>query len=391
VTVLELPGPLDPHVHLRDGDWAHKGTVATETAAALAGGYWAVVDMPNAPPEPTDPERLRARLSLLRAGARCDVATFLGAGPGDWPDGFAADPAADVVGLKLYLGATTGRLLVDAPAEQERLVRAWRAATDRPVALHAEGAALERALDLARRRSLEVHVCHVSTADSVGLIRRAKADGAPVSVGVTPHHLYLTVHDEATLGPRARVRPALGTSVDRDALWHALADGIIDLVESDHAPHTLAEKASLDPPSGVPGLETTLPLLGLAVAEGRLTIERLIELVCVAPQRRFRLAPPRRTVTRLDVGEAWVLEDAALLTSPGWTPFAGMRVRGRVREVRIGGRLVFDGERVLAAPGQGRVIQPSGVSEARHGQGRDARSSEGRALRDVPLPEGVLG
>ena len=360
MTTLAIPGPLDPHVHLRDTDWAHKGTIASETAAALAGGYWAVIDMPNTPPTPTDPARLRARLEVLAAGARCDVATFLGAGVGSWPDGFG-DAADLVAGLKLYLDATTGDLLVGAPAERERLVRAWAAASDRPLAVHAEGSTLEWVLELAGRLRTRVHVCHVSTRDEVRMVREARAAGVAVSAGVTPHHLYLTTHDEARLGPLARVRPPLGTVADRDALWAALADGTIDLVESDHAPHTLAEKGSPSPPSGVAGLETTLPLLGLAVAEGRLTEDRLVEVVAGAPQRLFGLAPPPDTVTLLDLDASWVVEDGSLLTAPGWSPFAGMLVRGAVREVRVGGAVRFDGEDVLAEPGAGRLLMADGA------------------------------
>jgi dihydroorotase len=357
VSVLELPGPLDPHVHLRDQEWAHKGTVGSETAAALAGGYWAVIDMPNAPPPPTDEAALAARLDLLASRTRCDVAANLGAGPGSWLDGFGG-AAARVAGLKLYLDATTGDLLLEEPSERERLMTAWRAASERPIALHAEGASLEAALAIAVRIDARVYVCHVSRRDEVDMVRRARAGGGRVSAGVTPHHLYLTEQDATRLGPLARVKPELGTAADRDALWAALADGTIDVVESDHAPHTLAEKRSPAPPHGVPGLESTLPLLALAVREGRLTAERLADVVTSAPQRLFGLTPPPGTVTRLDLEASWVIEDSSLHGAAGWSPFAGMRVRGRVLEVRIRDRIAYDGERVLADPGSGRVLVP---------------------------------
>jgi dihydroorotase len=362
VSVLELPGPLDPHVHLRDQEWAHKGTVESETAAALAGGYWAVIDMPNTPPPPTDEAALAARLELLASRTRCDVAANLGAGPGSWPHGFGTAPAR-VAGLKLYLDATTGDLLLEEPSERQRLMAAWRAASARPIALHAEGASLEAALAIAARLDARAHVCHVSRRDEVEMVRRARAAGCRVSAGVTPHHLYLTEQDVPRLGPLARVKPELGTAADRDALWAALVDGTIEVVESDHAPHALAEKRSPAPPHGVPGLETTLPLLALAVHEGRITPERLVEVVTSAPQRLFGLTPPPDTVTRLDLDASWIVEDAALHGSAGWSPFAGMRVRGRVREVRVRGRTTYDGEQVLAAPGAGRVLVPNATND----------------------------
>ena len=358
MTVLAIPGPLDPHVHLRDADWAHKGTVASETAAALAGGYWAVVDMPNTPPTPTDPARLTDRLDLLARDACSDVGLWMGAGAGSWPEGFGVVPAS-LVGLKLYLDATTGTLKVATVEERDRLVGAWQVATPRPIAVHAEGTTLASLMDLVRTLvGPRVHVCHVSTREEVTLIRRARADGLPVTAGVTPHHLVLTRDDEAALGARADVRPRLGSVADRDALWAALTDGTIDCVESDHAPHTLVDKASATPPHGVPGLETTLPLLGQAVHEGRLTAERLVEIVASAPHRITGLVPPAGTETLLDLDASWVIEDQGLHTAVGWSPFAGMRVHGRVREVRIGGRLAFDGERVLRAPGAGALLQP---------------------------------
>jgi len=237
-------------------------------------------------------------------------------------------------------------------------VRAWAAVTARPIAVHAEGAALASLLDLVRVLRVRVHVCHISTREEVVLLRRARGDGLPVTAGVTPHHLVLTRDDEAALGARADVRPGLGSAADRDALWAALVDGTIDCVESDHAPHTPAEKAATPPPHGVPGLETTLPLLGQAVHDGRLTAERLVEVVAHGPQRLTGLRPPLATETLLDLDASWVLTDDALHTACGWTPFAGMRVHGRVREVRIGGRVAFDGERVLRRPGEGAILTP---------------------------------
>ena len=130
----------------------------------------------------------------------------------------------------------------------------------------------------------------------------------------------------------------------------------MDVVESDHAPHARAEKESADPPFGLPGLETTLPLMVLALHEGRISEARLIELLATNAQRIFGLERPDDTYTLVDVSAAWVVADRDLLTAPGWSPFNGMRVRGKVREVRIRGQLAYDGEQVLAAPGSGRSV-----------------------------------
>jgi carbamoyl-phosphate synthase/aspartate carbamoyltransferase/dihydroorotase len=190
------------------------------------------------------------------------------------------------------------------------------------------------------------------------LLRAGKTDGLPISVGVTPHHLYLEAADRERLGGFAMVKPPLKTRADREALWAAVADGTVDTIESDHAPHTRAEKASQDPPFGLPGLETTLPLMVLAMRERGLAEQRLIELLATNAQRLFSLVLPPGTYTLVDLDASYVISDDELRCSPGWSPYSGMRVWGRVREVRIRDRIAFDGERVLAAPGDGRHLLP---------------------------------
>lgn len=352
MTLLTIPGAVDPHVHLRDLDWSHKATVERETAAALAGGYWAVLDMPNTPPNTTTAERLASKARRFADKARCDLGLYMGADQGSDGSEYAAG-AAGAVGLKMYCDQTTGDLLLSDQSTRRRHLQAWVTATDKPVAVHAEGATLEALLALVRERPLPMHFCHVSSATEIEALRVAKRDGLPVSVGVTPHHLYLTQADQARLGPFGLVKPPLKTEADAAALWEAVADGTVDVIESDHAPHTRAEKESGTPPYGLPGLETTLPLLVLAMREGRISEERLIELVASNAQRIFGLQPPHETYTLIDPDASWVVVDADLRCSPGWSPYAGMRVWGRVCEVRIRGHVAYDGERVLNAPGAG--------------------------------------
>lgn len=357
MAILTIPGAVDPHVHLRDLDWAHKATVERETEAALAGGYWAVLDMPNTPPNTVSVERLRAKYEFVGARARCDFGLYMGAD--QVGDGSEYELGArEAAGLKMYCDHTTGSLLLPDQAARRRHLQAWAAATDKPVAVHAEGDTLAAVLELVRELGVRVHFCHVSMASEIALLRVGKADGLPISVGVTPHHLYLDGADRERLGGFAMVKPPLKTPADQAALWAAVADGTVDTIESDHAPHTRAEKESDDPPFGLPGLETTLPLMVLAVHEGRLTEARLIELLATNAQRLFGLVPPPETYTLVDTDASYVISDDELRCSPGWSPYAGMRVWGRVREVRIRGRVAFDGEQVLAQPGDGRRLLP---------------------------------
>lgn len=351
--MLTLPGMLDPHVHMRDLTWSHKATFGSETAAALAGGYWAVFDMPNTPPATTSVEALSTKLASISAQAVCDWGVYFGASQADNTAEYAR-LTGQICGLKIYNNATTGDLLIEDQEDRAAHYRAWPAT--RPIAVHAEGQTVAEILSLVRRFGTRTHFCHISTAEEIALLRVAKTDGLPVSVGVTPHHLFLTEDDVRTLGPLGRMKPELKTQADQDALWAGIADGVVDVVESDHAPHTLAEKNSPTPPSGVPGLETTLPLLLTAARDGRLTHERIVDLVALHPQRIFNVAPPPETYTVVDLDAAYSITRDGLHTQCGWSPFEGMQVVGRVREVRIRGQLAYDGERILAQPGSGRNL-----------------------------------
>jgi dihydroorotase-like cyclic amidohydrolase len=355
VTTLRIPGAVDPHVHLRDLDWAHKATVERETAAAIAGGYWAVLDMPNTPPNTVTTERLRSKYEHVAARSRCDFGLYMGADQAGDGSEYAAG-AAEAFGLKMYCDHTTGSLLLSDDESRRRHLRAWGAVTDKPVAVHAEGATLAAVLALVRETRVRVHFCHVSMAGEIELLRAGKNEGLPISVGVTPHHLYLEAADRERLGGFAMVKPPLKTTADREALWAAVLDGTVDTIESDHAPHTRAEKESHDPPFGLPGLETTVPLMVTAMRERGLGAERLIELLATNAQDIFGLVPPPDTYTLLETDASYVISDERLLCSPGWSPYSGMRVWGPVREVRIRGRVVYDGEQVLAQPGEGRRL-----------------------------------
>ncbi len=350
---LIIPGMLDPHVHLRDLGWAHKATFASETAAALAGGYWAVLDMPNTPPTTTDPGALTRKIDIATARAHCDWGLYFGASQDDNSTHYSA-VIDQVCGLKIYNNATTGSLLIAEQALRRPHYAAWP--QTRPIAVHAEGPTVAEILALVREFRTPTHFCHISTAEEITLLRAAKAEGLPVSVGVTPHHLWLTENDVTRLGALGRMKPELKTQVDVNALWVAIADGTVDVVESDHAPHTLAEKQSSPSPFGVPGLETTLPLLCTALHEGRLTEQRLIDLVALNPQRIVGMPAPPETYTLVDLDAQYDITRENLRSACGWSPFEGLRVYGKVVEVWIRGHKAFDGEQILTSPGFGRNL-----------------------------------
>jgi len=345
-----LPALIDVHVHLREPGFTHKEDYDTGTAAALAGGVTTVLDMPNTDPPMTDGATLMAKRSLARRKVRCDVGLFLGGTASNAQE--AAQLASQVVGLKLYLNQTYGPLrLQDLPSLLAHM-RAWP--RGKPIAVHAEGVTLAQAIALAWAFDQRLHCCHVSRRAEVELIAAAKARGAPLTCEATPHHLFLTQADAEGLGPLADMRPCLGSTDDRAALWEHLGT-TIDCVASDHAPHTLAEKQGLHPPPGVPGLETLLPLLLTAVAEGRLSLDRLAQLTVENPARLFGLSLSEGQV-EVEIGPQWVLPERGTFTRCDWSPFAGMAVRGRVLCTTLQGRTAYTDGQILAPPGSGRVL-----------------------------------
>lgn len=350
--LIRLPGPMDPHVHLRGMEWSHKATFSTETAAALAGGYSLILDMPNTPPSTTSPSALAHKLSAIGGEAVCDWGIYFGASQTDNTSEFAS-AAPYVCGLKIYNNATTGNLLVEDQALRRRIYDAWPGG--KVIAVHAEGETVRDVLSLVRATRKSTHFCHISTAEEIHDLTRAKEEGLPISIGVCPHHLYLTQDDLAALGGFGLMKPELKSRADQAVLWDAIQRGVVDVIESDHAPHTLAEKRSETPPYGVPGLETTIPLLLLAVTEGRLTLEQVIALVSTNPRRIFGVPDDMDTYTLIDPDQTWEVTNAALLTAAKWSPYAGMRVVGRTQEVWIRGTKVYDGETqaVLVDPGFG--------------------------------------
>ncbi|MFQ5459819.1 MAG: amidohydrolase family protein [Anaerolineae bacterium] len=362
---VTLPGLVDVHVHLRVPGGEEKETADTGTAAALAGGFTAVLAMPNTTPPVTSAALLDDARGLLAAGARCDVGQYLGATA---DNAAAAAAAADrACGLKIYADTTFGPLHLASLADMAAHVQSWPRC--RPLVFHAEGVTVAQAVGLAAAHRRWVHVAHVSRRDEIELIVAAKEAGVPVTCEVTPHHLLLTAADAAALGPRAAVRPPLATAEDRAALWQHL--DAVDCLATDHAPHIRAEKEAPDPPPGFPGLETALPLMLTAVAEQRLTLDRLVTLASAAPARLFGVSTPAESAVDVDLDSRWTLPESGYATKADWSPFAGTSVRGRVMEVRLRGTTAWSGGEARQPPGSGRLLPaPStrrqGVGVAQH-------------------------
>jgi carbamoyl-phosphate synthase / aspartate carbamoyltransferase / dihydroorotase len=349
---MKIPGLIDLHVHMREPGAVHKEDWDSGTAAALAGGFTAVLAMPNTRPPVSDRASLDLALEKAEEKARCDYAQFLGAGAENIAQlGALAHRAA---GLKMYLDQTYGPLRLDDMTDWMAHFAAWPKSL--PIAAHAEGKSLAAVILMAALFERPVHLCHVSLREEILLIRAAKEKGLKVTCEVAPHHLFLTKDDILNLGQgMSEVRPRLAEPADRDALWENM--DVIDCFATDHAPHTLAEKESEDPPPGYPGLETALPLLLTAVHDGRLTLDALVERLHTNPRKIFQLPEQPDTYLEIDPHHVWEINAADTYTRCGWTPFEGWKVRGRLSRVVLRGSEVVREGKVLAPPGFGKNMR----------------------------------
>jgi carbamoyl-phosphate synthase/aspartate carbamoyltransferase/dihydroorotase len=365
---LRLPGLIDVHTHLRVPGGEHKEDFASGTAAALAGGITMILGMPNTSPPLTTPGVMAATLKTAATTIRCDVGLFAGASPADIGQLAALAPFA--VGLKIYLNDTFGPLRIEDVPTLVACFRDWP--REKPIAMHAEKQSVAVGIGLAAVYNRPVHFCHVSRREEIELIADAKGRGLPVTCEVTPHHLFLSQANLPRLGTLGDMRPVLGTADDVAALWAHLND-TVDCIATDHAPHTLEEKRSGSPPPGVPGLDTSLPLMLSVLADGCLTLERLVTLMYDNPRRIYNL--PEQPDTHVEVQmKPYTIPRSGWQTKCGWTPFAGLTAGGRVRRVVLLGEVVYEDGRVLAEPGTGKIV---GCGQRPEGQGsRGAREKE---------------
>lgn len=345
---ITIPGLIDPHVHLRDPGQTHKEDFFTGTSAALAGGYTTILDMPNNAEPITSLQRLEDKIASAQSQIVADTGFHFGT-LGDNFDEF--NKVIDkVCGLKIYMNVTTGNFIIDANKLIE-IYKAWPGT--KPILLHAEDDVSEIVFKTLKEVKTQTHICHVSSQAELEFVMKAKEIGLPITCGVTPHHLFLTEKDAAEKGAWAHMKPSLKTQKDQDFLWKHM--DAIDVIESDHAPHTKEEKTGFPPPFGVPGLETTLPLMLTAQQQGKLSQQELIEKIHKNPARIFNINTDESTTVTVDMSE-YTITNNNLKTKCGWTPFDGMRVVGRVSKVELHGCVVYRNGKVLAQPGSAQVI-----------------------------------
>lgn len=397
--LLVLPGVVDCHVHLRDEERAYEETFQTGTAAAAAGGVTTVLDMPNNAPVTMSAEALRNRMQLAERKIFVNVG-FLSAFPENSVE-VQRIVEGGAFGFKLFLAEQIGGLDI---CSDEALKTAFKqtAESDVPIAVHAEDHemlkqsveqlklanrhdlaaflkahqdrveqfAVDRLLCLAAQvEKIRLHFCHLSTENAIKAVAEAKESeiGKAVTCEVTPHHLLLSKEDYGRFGKMALTMPPLRTKENVEALWKDILAGVVDTVGSDHAPHKLEEKdaASIwEVKAGIPGLETTLPLMLMMVHLGRLTLERAIELLSHKPAEVFNLTNKglleegkAADFAVVDFNKKFRIDASAFKSKAKFSPFDKWEVKGKPVKTYIDGSLVMDEGEIVTKAGSGKVLR----------------------------------
>lgn len=380
-----LPGVVDSQVHMREPGNEHKEDLETGGRAAVLGGVTSVFEMPNTKPPTTTPDLIADKVARARHRMYCDFAFYGGATTENVDLLPEIERQPGCCGIKIFMGSSTGTLLVASDEDVRRVLKAitrraavhsedeFRLRERRPLAetgkvethpvwRDVEAAVLctTRLLKLAREAGKRIHVLHVSTADEMPLLAAAK-DIA--SVELTPQHLTLAAPEcYAELGSYAVMNPPIRDARHRDGLWRALAQGIVDVIGTDHAPHTREEKAEPYPkcPSGMPGVQTLVPIMLDHVNAGRLSIERFVDLTSHGPQRVFGMARKGRIavgydadLTIVDLKAKRTITNDWIASKCGWTPYDGKTVTGwPIGTIVRGRRVMWEDEIVGAAQGE---------------------------------------
>ena len=394
--LLVLPGLIDEHVHLRDESKEYKEDFFSGTAAAAAGGFTTVLDMPNNEPVTMSVGTLRNRMGIAARRVLVNVGLY-----SEFPRKVAEveDIVSEgAVGFKLFMGSQIGGLDID---EDDDLLEAFKlvAPLKVPIAIHAEDKAMlndneeklkrinrvdiaafgqahteavetkaiERVLKISQPIDMRLHFCHVSTKAGLATISKGKAASKKVTCEVTPNHLLLTEADLTRYGQMVIMAPPLRDKGNAEELWKGVEDGSVDTIGSDHAPHALSEKEAAniwDVKVGVPGLETTLPLMFTQVKKNRISIQQLVSLLAEKPAEIYGLKDRGRLekdmiadMTVLDYNQKFKVDASKFKSKAKFSPYNGWEVVGKPVKTFVNGLLVFDDGEIVAKAGSGLIVR----------------------------------
>lgn len=382
-----LPGVIDSQVHFREPGLDHKEDLESGSLAAVMGGVTAVFEMPNTNPLTTSAEALADKVARAHHRMHCDFAFWVGGTHENAEQVAELERLPGAAGIKVFIGSSTGSLLVEDDAGVREILKRTRRraafhAEDEPMLREQKGLrvpgdpsshpvwrspevavkATRRLIAIARETGARIHILHISTADEMPILAEAKDH---VSVEVTPHHLTLDGSEAyARLGTLVQMNPPVRDAAHRDGIWRGLTQGIADVLGSDHAPHTLEEKAKRypDSPSGMTGVQTLVPIMLDHVAAGRLSLARFVDLTSAGPKRLFGISRKGRLavgydadVTVVDLKRRETIRNDWIASKCGWTPYDGVSVTGWPVGTLVRGQTVmWQGE--LVGPSRGEAV-----------------------------------
>jgi dihydroorotase len=394
-----IPGAIDDQVHFREPGLTHKGDIATESAAAVAGGITSFIEQPNTVPNAVTQEILEEKYKIASKTSYANYSFMMG-GTNDNLEELLKTNPKNVAGIKLFLGSSTGDMLVDSSeslekifsntkmliavhSEDEATVKAnlerykLQFGEDIPVQFHPEIRSVEacykstvKIIDLAKRTGARLHVFHISTAKELDLFtNKIPLEEKQITAEVCIHHLWFSDEDYATKGNLIKWNPAVKSSDDRKALWEALLDDRIDVIATDHAPHTLEEKNQVytKAPSGGPLVQHAVVAMFEANYQGKISVEKIVEKMCHNPAKIFKIEKRGfikegfyADLVIVNPTSPWNVKKENILAKCGWSPFEGYNFKSRithtfvngelvyqnfkVKDVRVGKRLLFDRE-----------------------------------------------
>ena len=383
-----LPGLIDDQVHFREPGLTHKGDIGSESRAAVAGGITSFMEMPNTQPTTTDPDALEEKLAIASRTAYANYAFYLGATNTNIDAVKSLDPHK-TCGVKVFMGASTGDMLVDDPKTLEEIFAASpilvathcedtpmilanetrfreQFGNDIPIRHHADIRSREAclkssslAVDLAKRHGTRLHVLHLTTADEMALFSTAPADSKSITAEVCAHHLFFNSSDYDIHGTRIKCNPAIKSEADRQALLQAIQDGRIDVIATDHAPHTLEEKqrSYFQSPSGLPLVQDALPALLEHYHRGDLTLPLIVEKTSHAVARLFNLRDRGyiregywADLVLVNLDQPRTVKKETVLARCGWSPFEGYRFQSTVDLTIVNGQVVYHNGLVADPP-----------------------------------------
>ena len=390
-----LPGAIDDQVHFREPGLTHKGTIESESRAAIAGGITSFIEQPNTVPNAITQELLEDKYKIAAQTSYANYSFMMG-GTNDNLEEILKTNPRNVAGLKLFLGSSTGDMLVDSSAslekifsstklliavhsEDETIVKSNLAkykeiyGEDIPVTMHPEIRSVEacyvsteRIIALAKKTGARLHVFHISTAKELDLFtNKIPLEQKQITAEVCIHHLWFTDADYETKGSLIKWNPAVKTEKDRDALWEALLNDKIDVIATDHAPHTLEEKTNkyLSCPSGGPLVQHALVAMFEAHLKGNISVEKIVEKMCHNPAKIFQIEKRGfikegyfADLVIVNSHQPWTVKKENILYHCGWSPFEGTNFKSRVTHTFVNGKLVYENGKVKEVKAGKRLL-----------------------------------